>query len=179
MLSCWKFDDSHTAENISANILSHIQSWDIEEKLVCVVRDNAANMVAGMRVAQLPSLPCLAHTLQLIIKDGIFQQASVQQLLTSARSIVGFYNRSNTAFNTFQQIQNQLGLPQHILLQDISTRWNSSFYMLQRLLEQRDTYGAWPRPYSCYGACPHFNNCLIISMKRVCSTLASYSCTCS
>ena len=34
MFSCWKFDDSHTAENISASILSHIQSWDVEEKLV-------------------------------------------------------------------------------------------------------------------------------------------------
>jgi hypothetical protein len=134
MLSCWKFDDSHTAENISASILSHIQSWDIEEKLVCVVRDNAANMVAGMREARLQLLPCLANTLQLIIKDGIFQQTAVQQLLASARSIVGYYNRSNSAYHMFQQIQEQLGLPKH---RDVSTRWNSSFYMLQRLLEQK------------------------------------------
>ena len=33
MLSCWKFDDSHTAENISASILSHIQSWDVEGEI--------------------------------------------------------------------------------------------------------------------------------------------------
>ena len=90
-----------------------------------------------MRVAKLPSLPCLAHTLPLIVMDGIFQQPSIEQLLTSARSIVGFYHRSNTAFHTFKQIQNQLGLPQHILFQDVSTHWNSSFYMLQRLLEQK------------------------------------------
>ena len=105
--------------------------------LVCIVRDNAANMTAGMRVAGLVSSPCLAHTLQLIIKDGIFQQPSVQQLLASSRSLVGFYNRSNTALNTFQQIQAQLGLPNHRLIQDISTRWNSSFYMLQRIIEQK------------------------------------------
>ena len=102
MLSCWKFDDSHITDNISASILSHIQSWGIEEKLVCVVRDNAANMVAGMREARLQSLPCLAHTLQLIIKDGIFQQTAVQQLLASARSIVGYYNRSIICFNRFK-----------------------------------------------------------------------------
>ena len=137
MLSCWQFDESHTGDNISANILTHVRSWDIEEKLVCIVRDNAANMTAGMRVAGLVSLSCLAHTLQLIIKDGIFQQPSVQQLLASSRSLVGFYNRSNTALNTFQQIQAQLGLPNHRLIQDISTRWNSSFYMLQRLIEQK------------------------------------------
>ena len=109
MLSCCKFDDSHTAENISSSILSHLQSWDIEAKVVCV----AANMVAAMNAASFPSLGCLAHTLQLIIKDGIFQQPAVQNLLTSARSLVGFYNRSNTAFHMFQQVQEQLGLPKH------------------------------------------------------------------
>ena len=59
MLSCWKFDESHTAENISSSILSHLQSWDIEAKVVCVVRDNAANMVAAMNAASFPSLGCL------------------------------------------------------------------------------------------------------------------------
>ena len=94
-------------------------------------------MVAAMIAASFPSLGCLAHTLQLIIKDGIFQQPAVQNLLTSARSIVGFYNRFNTAFHMFQQVQEQLDLPKHCLFQDVSTRWNSSFYMLQRLLEQK------------------------------------------
>ena len=101
MLSVWKFDESHTADNISASILSHVQSWEIEQNLVCVLRDNAANMIAGMRVANIPSLPCLAHTLQLIIKDGVLLQPAVQQLLSCARSIVGHYHRSNVAFQNF------------------------------------------------------------------------------
>ena len=29
MLSVWKFDESHTADNISASILSHVQSWEM------------------------------------------------------------------------------------------------------------------------------------------------------
>lgn len=70
-------------------------------------------MVAAMNAASFPSLGCLAHTLQLILKDGIFQQPAVQNLLPSARSLVGFYNRSNTAFDMFQQVQEQLGLPKH------------------------------------------------------------------
>ena len=55
MLSAWKFNETHCADNISAAILS--QSWEIEEKLVCVLRDNAANMIAGMRVAPYHALP--------------------------------------------------------------------------------------------------------------------------
>ena len=36
---------------ISAVILPHIQAWEIEEMVVCVVRDNAANMVSGLNIA--------------------------------------------------------------------------------------------------------------------------------
>ena len=64
-------------------------------------------------------------------------QTAVQQLLNTARSLVGHYHRSNVAFQTFHQIQSQLKLPEHVLIQDVSTRWNSSYYMLQRLVEQK------------------------------------------
>ena len=85
MLSAWQFDKSHTGANISAAIiLSRIQEWDIEEKIVCILRDNAANMVSGLNIANIISLPCLAHTLQLIIKDGVLLQQSVVQLLSCA-----------------------------------------------------------------------------------------------
>ena len=137
MLTSWLFDESHTGANISSAILSRMQSWEIEEKVVCVVRDNAANMVAGLNIANVASLPCLAHSLQLIIKDGVLLQPAVVQLLNCARSIVGHYHRSNVAFNTFRQIQSQLNLPAHRLIQDVPTRWNSSYYMLERLVEQK------------------------------------------
>ena len=71
MLTLWLFDESHTGANISSAILSRMQSWEIEEKVVCVVRDNAANMFAGLNIVNVASLPCLAHSLQLIIKDGV------------------------------------------------------------------------------------------------------------
>ena len=107
------------------------------EKLTCIVRDNAANYVAGLRDANISNFGCLAHTLQLVINDGVLVQRSVQELLGVARKLVGHYKHSNVSFQTLQQIQAQLGLPQHSLVQDEPTRWNSSFYMLQRLTEQR------------------------------------------
>ena len=59
MLASWLFDESHMGANISATIMSRIQAWEIEE-VVCVVQDNDANMVSGLNIANLTSLPCLA-----------------------------------------------------------------------------------------------------------------------
>ena len=77
MRTSWLFDVSHTGANISSAILSRLQAWEIEEKVVCVVRDNAANMVSGLNIANVASLLCLAHSLQLIIKDGVLLQPAV------------------------------------------------------------------------------------------------------
>ena len=50
---------------------------------------------------------------------------------------MGHYHRSNSLFQIFKKIQSQLNLPDHVLIQDVTTRWNSSYYMLERLVEQR------------------------------------------
>jgi len=131
MLSAWKFDESHTGNNISTALLSHVRQWEIEDKIVCILRDNASNNITAMNSANLKSLPCLAHSLQLIIKDGILMQPAVQQLLATARSLVGRYHRSHSSFQNFKKIQSQLNLPDHVLIQDITSRWNSSYYMLE------------------------------------------------
>ena len=67
--------------------------------LVCVVHDNAANMVSGLNIINVASLPYLAHSLQVIIKDGVLLQPAVVQLLSCARSIVGHYHRLNVTLN--------------------------------------------------------------------------------
>ena len=102
-----------------------------------IVRDSGSNFVAGLRNAALPNFSCMAHTLQLVICDGCLAQKDVSDLLAVGRRIVSFYKHSNVAYKTLQKLQEQLKLPEHRLIQDVPTRWNSSFYMLQHLLEQQ------------------------------------------
>ena len=71
---------------------------------MCVAHDNADNMMSGLHTANVTSLPCLARSIQLIIKDGVLSQPAVAQLLNCGRSLVGHYHCSNEAFNTFRQI---------------------------------------------------------------------------
>lgn len=47
-----------------------LDDWDLTNKLHVVVRDNWKNVVAAMTYKDLIGIPCLAHILQLVIKDG-------------------------------------------------------------------------------------------------------------
>ena len=59
------------------------------------------------------------------------------RVLGRVRRIVGFFNRSSTAAHLFRENQKKQDLPKHKLIQDVCTRWNSSYDMLQRFLEQQ------------------------------------------
>ena len=138
VLQVCPFAGSHTAVAISEMITKLLDSWKVPKTRVhTVVRDNAANMVAGIEQCGLPSIGCAIHTLQLVIKDCILAQRSVSDMLARCRKIVGHYKHSHLAVERLQDIQRQLSLPNHKLMQDEPTRWDSTYYMLERLVEQQ------------------------------------------
>lgn len=54
---------SHTGEYISKTLLSMLKHWDItHDRVVLVLRDGGANMIKGLRLAEIPDLSCSAHT---------------------------------------------------------------------------------------------------------------------
>jgi len=132
------FAGSHIAIAISDMITKLLESWKVPKTQVhTVVCDNAANMVAGIEQRGLPSIGCAIHTLQLVIKDCISAQRSVSDMLARCRKIVGHYKHSHLAVERLQAIQRQLSLPNHKLMQDEPTQWDSKYYMLERLVEQQ------------------------------------------
>ena len=104
------FNDHHTAEHIAAMINKCFHTWSVTSKVHVVVRDNGNNFVAGLRDAGIPNIPCLAHTLQLVVKDGCLAQPAVVDLTAKARKLVGHYKHSNIALQSLLKIQEQLGL---------------------------------------------------------------------
>jgi len=50
---------------------------------------------------------------------------------------VGHFKHSVVEMGTLREKQRGLNIPQHTLLQDISTRWNSTYFMYERIAEQR------------------------------------------
>ena len=146
-VGCSLFKERHTALDISRKLSDICNDWSIRDKIITDTRDNGANIVAAIKLMdidavpcstlQYPAVPCLAHTLQRVIHDGVFTLSSVQDMLSVCRHIVSHYHHSHVASSCFTRNQQQLDLPSHTLIQDIDTRWNSTFYMLESLLQQR------------------------------------------
>ena len=138
------FQERHTAENISKMLDDLVDEWKLEGKCHVLVHDNAANMVAGVRRCKVAGVGCFIHLLQLCINDAILSQWAIADILVIARKIAGHFAHSVVANEKLAVIQEELKLPKHKIMQDVKTRWNSTYYMLERLYEQRQavtTYG--------------------------------------
>ncbi|KAG6461997.1 hypothetical protein O3G_MSEX012986 [Manduca sexta] len=73
----------------------------------------------------LNGVPCFIHTLQLTINTALKHDAMVQ-ILVKARRIVTHFNDSNQAQSKLRDLQQELNLSDHQLVQDVTTIWNSS-----------------------------------------------------
>ena len=59
-------------------------------------------------------------------------------MLQRCKNIVSYFHKSCKATDKLTAIQNRLNIDNHKLIQDVETRWNSSLYMLQRIVEQEE-----------------------------------------
>ena len=140
ILQVTHFPESHTGHNISKFINEALQTWEIpHEKIHAVLTDNAANVMAAIKESNLGNkhLPCLIHTLQLCIQKKIFREQGASDAIAVFRALAGHFHHSSSAVTKLKEIQSQLKLPEHKIFQDVSTRWNSTYYMLERFIEQK------------------------------------------
>ena len=138
VISCMPLNDRHTAPNLGAHFLQALEKWNIEHtRCHLVVRDNAANITKCFTDLGLSSTGCFAHTVQLAVNEGILSQRYVTDIIATCRRIVGHFKHSSSATSRLHDYQKQLGIANHQLIQDVSTRWNSTYYMMERMLEQR------------------------------------------
>lgn len=142
-LTTMPLEERHTAENIASWIETAIEKFGIPaSKIQAVVHDNAANVVAALKLLEerhgISSIRCAGHTLQLVVNHAL-KNPQITKVIGAARSLVEHFKKNEAASSKLKTKQKQMGQPEHKLLQDVGVRWNSSYYMISRLLEQR-----WP-----------------------------------
>ena len=131
------FSGSHTANLILEKFEGILSQWNISKnKIQAIIRDNAANIKKGL--AEYPNLSCSSHNLQLIVNTALLGNKNFGKLLRICRHIVGHFKHSALAQGKLFEIQCNLKLPTHSHLQDCATRCNSTYLMLNRLLEQKE-----------------------------------------
>lgn len=133
----------HTGENIAGAINAILLEFGLQEKVVCVVTDNAANMKTAVEniYGSPRHLPCIAHTMNLCVNDAINdkQCESLKELISRCKGIVTFFRRSPSAMDKLKKVLKERREKPLKLIQDVPTRWNSELFMIERLLKIEDS----------------------------------------
>jgi len=125
-------------------LLSRIQHWlgdDGLRKVTAATSDNGANVVNALRNLNVPFvLGCLAHTIHLAVEKGLKTQR-VSRVLCKARKVVEHFSKSSKSTYQLRQTQVDAGKSLEdalVLIQDVPTRWTSTYHMLKRLNQLGD-----------------------------------------
>ncbi|XP_029301006.1 zinc finger BED domain-containing protein 4-like [Cottoperca gobio] len=119
-----------------------MSQWDITHKVTDLVTDGAENMGVCARELRLRHTICVAHTLNLLIKKALDQNPVLSDIRASSRKVVGYFKSSTTAKERLTKVQEQMRWPALKLIQEVDTRWNSTYHMLQRVYDLREPVGA-------------------------------------
>lgn len=140
-LGVYELDERHTSDYLSEILLKVCQDWKIDqENVTAVVTDNAANIVKAIELAfgRRKHIPCFAHTLNLVA-EGTMMCTEWRNIVSKVKTIVTWFKQSCVASDELRKataaaMESPAGVK---LIQSVDTRWNSTYYMLQRFLELR------------------------------------------
>ncbi|XP_057685686.1 E3 SUMO-protein ligase ZBED1-like [Corythoichthys intestinalis] len=110
-------------------------------KVKAVVHDNGADIVAAALILKerhgWASVKCSGHTLNLVVQSTLKSSKSIVNCVSSARTLVEHFKKTELACGKLKEMQLQMGMPPLMLIRDASAHWNSTYHMLSRLVGLR------------------------------------------
>ena len=127
----------HTAQNLAACLEDAFARWKLPISCLSgMTTDNARNIISALDSLEWPHLGCFAHTIQLSVQKAM-EVPEVAKALGRARRLVGHFHHSVKSTNILRQKQKDLHYPESSLSQDVATRWNSAYFMVESILKQQ------------------------------------------
>ncbi|XP_012645038.1 zinc finger BED domain-containing protein 4 [Microcebus murinus] len=138
LLDVSQVDCDYSGNSIQKQLECWWEAWvtSIGLQIGITVTDNPS-IGKTLNDGEYTSVQCFSHTVNLIVSEAIKSQRMVQNLLSIARKVCERVQRSPRAKEKLAELQREYALPQHHLIQDVPSRWNTSFHMLERLVEQK------------------------------------------
>ena len=135
--------ESHIADNLATWIKEMVEETGVcAKKVVAFIHDNCKNIENAGKALESEhgwvSRGCAGLILQLCVNAGL-QITAIKNVAAAGRRLTTHFRKTEPALRALRSRQKDMRVDSHNLIQDISTRWNSTYYMIERLSEQR-----WP-----------------------------------
>ena len=124
----------HTSENLEAELRDCLIEFGIDSKVDYIVTDNANNITKAANDLKTQH-PCLAHTINLAVKDAL-KETGTQELVSKVKAIVAFFKKSPKQTEKLKEIHKANKTQFKKLKQECETRWNSTLDMLESYIWQ-------------------------------------------
>ena len=138
LLCLRKYSSDKTGDNIRNTFTAIIVEWQFQDKLEAVVTDAAANCIKAFEKSNFEHITCNAHNLHNAVCHAL-KLETVESLMKSVRAIVGHFKHSSKQEEKLKNKQQSLGKPVSKLQQEVVTRWNSTFNMIDSILDNEES----------------------------------------
>ena len=150
VLNFFELDPPHKGPVIGQAAYDCVAAWKIEDKIISLTLDNAANndgAIRGLRArfaarqgyafnAKYFHVRCCAHIINLVVNDGTTALAS---LIENLRCTVKYLKKSPSRMHKFVEICRSLALQiGEGMRLDVSTRWSSTYKMLRTAIAYKE-----------------------------------------
>lgn len=112
------------------------EHWNIRQSIVTVTSDSASVMVKATEIAGMDRVACFAHCLHNSVTKALNKRESLHDLVERCHNLVKFFHCSPKMAAGLEAKQQQID-PEAcavVVVTDVVTRWNSTLYMMDRLL---------------------------------------------
>ena len=143
-LTTYLLPGTHDHTNIAYALRKLADEWviDLESQVSCFTTDNGSNIVKTIKDdLQKMHIPCAGHTLNLSVEAAL-KERSLTTAIARCRKLVTHFHQSRLDREALTSKQELLELPKHSLIQDVSTRWNSTHDIIKRACEQQPAIAA-------------------------------------
>lgn len=137
-MGVYDLTQSYTAEYLASVLLQCCEELGIhKEKVQEVVTDAGANIIKAVELVfgKKYHIPCFANMLNLVAQKSIKKTDGLLNLINSVKKIVTWFKQVIRKYViASDELRKESDLK---LIQEVSTRWNLTFYMIERFLKLR------------------------------------------